>query len=430
MPFEIDQRFKERLANTREAESFVLASIMVDNSVIDDIEFLQPRDFYVPSFRKIYEAMKELRSENSLIDIVSLLNKLRSLGMLNEGGIDSNLIYKIAGALPTGASIMLYAKIVKKYSVKRQIAETGRLVIEIGEGADDNVERDIDDAISDLRGLSEVSVGAFVSIGQCINSLLSETVPDSVSTGFPQLDRLTGGLQKGDLVIVAARPGMGKSALIMNIAQNVGQRGKVVAVFSIEMASRQLAIRYLSCLSDVPIWKIKKADGLTKTELKSFIEGSGKVQIMTADGLTVEEIGALARQLNREQPLELIIIDYLQLIRYTRHGGMDEELTHISSSLKSLARALGVPILAAAQLNRKVDERPKPIPMLSDLRGSGAIEQDADLVLFPYRAEHYFPDDMDLVGKAELIISKQRMGDSGISIPMYFDKNLTRFREA
>lgn len=422
-----------------EAEQSILGAILIDNDALPKaLEILDPEDFYKLSHRKIFYAMTELFDRNEAIDLITLTDFLRKKDELEAvGGI--SYLSSLVNMIPTAANIKYHSHIVRERALLRGLlrsaTEIASKVYEDNLDAEDLVdyaEKSIFD-ISDKRikasfvTLKEVIKDSFEMIEHLYDK--KETIT-GVPSGFRDLDDLTTGFQKGDLIIVGGRPSMGKTAFALNIAQHVGLELKEpIAIFSLEMAKEQLAFRILcaeAMVNSNSIRKgfIKKEDWHRLTSAASNLTGA-PIFIDDSSGISVLELRAKARRLKMEHGLSLVIVDYLQLMRgkgsFERR---EQEISDISRSLKGLAKELSVPVIAVSQLNRSVEQRRPPTPILADLRESGAIEQDADVILFLYREEIYNKESKK--GHAEVIIAKQRNGPIG-TVNLTFISNCTRF---
>ena len=418
-----------------EAEQSVLGGLLLDNGAWDKIaDVVGEADFYRVDHRTIFKHIAQLIEGNKAADALTVAESLDRSGKLAEVGGQA-YVGSLALNTPSAANIRRYAEIVRERSVMRQLAAIGT---EIADSAYSPLGKDasllIDEAEAKIFQIAEARTKArqgFVKI----DPLLTETVERidllysrenkndviGVSTGFVDIDRMTSGLQPGELIIIAGRPSMGKTTLVMNMAEHVAlQEKKAVAVFSMEMSGPQLAMRMIGSVGRVDQHELRTGT-FKEDDWPRLVDAVGKlneaeIYIDDTAGLNVLEVRSRARRLHRQcGGLTLIIVDYLQLMSGTR-GGREEnratEIAEISRSLKSLAKELKVPVVALSQLNRSVDSRQDKRPMMSDLRESGAIEQDADLILFIYRDEVYNPDSPHK-GMAEIIIAKQRNGPVG-----------------
>ena len=442
-----------------EAEQAVLAGILLDNGAINRVlEAMQPGDFYKENHRKIFSAMLDLSDANEGIDLISLPERLFKKGFLEMiGGV--SYLTDIMNSVATAANIHYHAKIVHEKALLRQLISTATDIVTQGfedrEGA--GVADLLDYAEKSIFGISEARIRAtFVPMKELVKKSfeviekISEHAITGIPTGFRDLDKLTSGMHPADLIIVAGRPSMGKTSFALGIAQHVAIRHRsTVGIFSLEMAKEQLGIRMICSEARVNAQKIRSGHGgrLGTEEFKQLIFAAGKlsdapIYIDDTNSLTILEMRAKARRLKAEHNLSLLIVDYLQLIAGEPGGGREnrqQEISDISRSLKGLAKELSIPIIALSQLSRAVEMRPekKKKPILADLRESGAIEQDADLVMFIYREEVYDPCKCPRAGEcicgkrkgtAEIIIGKQRNGPIG-DVLMAFIDAYTRFED-
>ena len=425
-----------------EAEEAVLGAVLVNPLSLGRIvETLKPESFYKPAHRTIYEACLELFKKNDPIDIVTVSQYLMDKDELeNVGG--RSYINDLALNVVTTANIEYYAKIIREKEIKRALINAGsEIVSDAYENDDtdialDNAQKRIFNIAAqkdttDLVCIQDLVVSSYEMIEKRFNNK-DELV--GVTTGFYDLDNITSGLHKSDLIILAARPAMGKTAFALNLAQNVALKGKkAVAIFSLEMPKQQLVSRMLCAEAEVDSQRVKTGN-LQPKDWEKLVEGmtrlsEAKIYIDDAAGATATDVKAKCRRLMMEEKeLGLIVIDYLQLME---GGGnpndRNQQISQISRSLKGLAKELDVPIIALSQLSRAVESRPDKRPMMSDLRESGAIEQDADIIMFIYRDEYYNRDDVENKGKAEVIIAKHRNGSVG-TVELLFQSNITKFK--
>ena len=427
-----------------EAEQSVLGAILLDNEAINfALETITPEDFYRESHREIFRAMAELSDHSQPVDAITLTDALRNRGKLEMIG-GAGYIAELASIVPTAANIAHYARIVREKSVLRSLAS---IATEIASGAYDapaNVEEFLDSAehrvfeISERRikpaffGMRELTVSAIKMVERLYER---KEMVTGVPTGFHDLDRITAGFQPSDLIIIAARPSMGKSALALNIAANAAMHSDKpvgVAFFSLEMSKEQLVLRLLTSEARVNSSKVRTGF-IRKEDFPKLIEAADRLSasnIVIDDSSDISPITlkAKCRRLMRDKNsnLGLIIVDYMQLMRSSRPGeSREKEISEISRSLKALAKELRVPVVALSQLNRAVETRPERRPLLADLRESGAIEQDADVIGFIYRDEMYHRDTKE-PGVAEIIIAKQRNGPTDTAKLTYLTQ-YTRF---
>lgn len=423
-----------------EAEQAVLGAMMLDhNAVIVALEKLDARDFYREVHRIIFEAMVQLHKDNQEIDVITLPEELKRMKKLDDvGGLE--YILSLPNMVATAANIEYHAKIVAEKALARNIITTcTNLTTEAYDG-EKTPEDLLDEAERKILQLSDdKNRGDFASVGTIVEVTLDKITKlyenkagiTGLPTGFRDLDAMTSGLQPSDLILVAARPSMGKTAFTLNIAQNVGVRQKkTVAFFSLEMSQEQLVQRLLCQLSKIDSQKLRTGQINSDKEWNDLTEACGKlyespIYIDDTPGITVAEMRSKARRLKSEHGLDLIIVDYLQLMQGRNAESRQQEISEISRSLKALARELKVPLIALSQLSRSVESRQDKRPMLSDLRESGALEQDADIVSFLYR-EDYYDKETENQHITEVIIAKHRNGPVG-AVKLYFKNELTLF---
>jgi replicative DNA helicase len=421
----LDDNLRKVPPQNLEAESSVLGGILLENDAINIVlELLLPEDFYRESHRKVFRAMIELTDRSEPVDLITLSEYLKSRGELDAVG-GSAYLASLADFVPTAANIAYYARIVREKSILRSLIRTATEIATRGYEEQGNVEEFLDTAEKVIFDISEKKIKAsFVAVGDMIKDTLKtveklyerKEMVTGVPTGYEDLDKLTAGLQPSDLVIVAGRPSMGKTAFSLNIAANAAFAGVGVAVFSLEMAKEQLVLRMLCSEARVNNSKVRSGY-LAERDFPKLANAAGRlhealIYIDDTPAISVLELRAKARRLvrDRTKKVGLIVIDYLQLMRGM--GGAsnrEQEISEISRSLKALAKELAVPVIAISQLNRRVEDRGDRRPMMSDLRESGAIEQDADVIMFIYRDEVYNQNSEEK-GKAEIIVAKQRNG--------------------
>src|SRR5210317_134459 len=420
-----------------EAEEAVLGSMMIDEDAANKaISILgSSHYFYKDSHRKIFDAMLELMNNSNPIDTVSVSDELKKVKSLKSiGGI-----YYLTGLVdkvPTSARVETYAEIVKDKGMLRDLITTSHEISKKALDAGDSVGSILDQAEQSIFNLTEQKDS---KIYQHIEPILSSTVkrieeiaanPGStigVPSGIIDLDKLTAGFQKGDLIIIAGRPSMGKTALALTVARNAAIESKSpTAIFSLEMSSDQLGQRLLTSEARVDNSHVRRGS-LPSGKWKNINIASGKLAqaplyIDDTPALSILDLRSRARRLKRERNIELIIVDYLQLMQGPKNSeNRQNEISQITQSLKALAKELNIPVIALSQLSRAVEQRTKKEPMLSDLRESGAIEQDADVVVFLYRPSVYDKEDQDLKGLAYLIVAKQRNGPTGRVTATFID---------
>ena len=412
-----------------EAEQSVLGGVLIENEAIHRVmELLTPDDFYREAHQRIYDALIDLSERDEPADLITLTNDLRKKGQLDPVG-GASYIASLIDSVPTAANIEYYAKIIKEKSILRKLIQTATEIITESYRDRDDVESLLDEAERNIFQITENRVRpAFYPIREIVKSSFKtlerlyekKELITGVPSGFTELDQMTAGFQPSDLIVVAGRPGMGKTAFCLNIAQYAAIEKKVpAALFSLEMSKEQLVIRLLCSEAQVEGTRLRTGF-LSESDWPRLTLAAGNLSdapifIDDTPALTVLEMRAKARRLNAEHGLGLIVIDYLQLMRgRAKSESRQQEISDISRSLKGLAKELNIPVIAVSQLSRKTEERQGNRPQLSDLRESGAIEQDADVILFIYRDEIYNrSEDNPNRGKAEVIIGKQRNGPTG-----------------
>jgi replicative DNA helicase len=427
-----------------EAEQSVLGGMLIENEAIPKVmEILSPDDFYREAHRKIYDSLLDISERNEPADLITLTNELRKKEHLDAVG-GASYITTLIDSVVTAANIEYYARIIKEKAVLRKLIETSTNIITESYEDRGDVESLLDQAEQAIFQISENRVRpSFYPIREIVKSSFKtierlfekKELVTGVPSGFKDLDQRTAGFQPSDLIIVAGRPSMGKTAFCLNVAQYAAIEKKIpVAIFSLEMSKEQLVIRMLCSEAQVEGHRLRTGF-LTESDWPRLTLAAGNLSdapifIDDTAALTVLETRAKARRLNAEFGLGLIVIDYLQLMRgRSRVESRQQEISEISRSLKALSKELNVPVVAVSQLSRKTEERQGMRPQLADLRESGAIEQDADLILFIYRDEVYNrAEDNPNRGKAEVIIGKQRNGPIGKIDLAYFDK-FTTFKD-
>ncbi|MBO8127884.1 MAG: replicative DNA helicase [Peptococcaceae bacterium] len=423
-----------------DAEQAVLGALFLDaDALYRIIDILQPDDFYQQAHRLIYEACLKLQDDGEPVDMLSVTERLRRDGSLDKVG-GAAYIASLTDVIPTASNIEYYARIVREKAVLRTLISVASRISEMGYDAKDSADRLVDRAEQMILELgSRRGQTVFVSIKEILrktwdhieNVYAHKGDTLGIKTGFTELDKMCSGLQPSDLIILAARPSMGKTALAMSIAHQVAERqGIPVAVFSLEMSREQLVQRLLCAEAMVDQYRLRTGN-LREEDWEKLTDAAERlnelpIYIDDAAGASVREMRAKAKRLQAERGLGLVIIDYLQLIQAPRRAeNRQQEIAQISRGLKSLAKELNVPVLALSQLSRAVESRPNKRPQMSDLRESGSLEQDADVIMFIYRDEYYNPD-TDQKGIAEIIVAKQRNGPTG-TVKMCFLKEFTRF---
>ncbi len=425
-----------------EAESSVLGALMLDkDGIIKIADIVIPDDFYDNSHRQIYETILTLFEKNTSIDILTVSNNLEERKILDRIG-GSSYLTQLVNLVPSAANIVYYANIVRKKGTLRRLIQASGDITTIAYSEEGEVEDVLDRAEKRLYDVSQKHLKQnFIAV----NTVLHETFERidqlhrdkgalrGLASGYIDLDKLLGGLQKSDLIILAARPSMGKTAFALDMIRNVSVNFKIpTGIFSLEMSKDQLVDRLLASQSGVDLWKIRTGN-LTDDDFTRLEHGMGQlaeapIYIDDAAGSNIMEVRTKARRLQSEHGVGLIVIDYLQLMSgRTNSDNRVQEVSEISRSLKILARELNVPVIALSQLSRNLENRPDKIPQLSDLRESGSIEQDADVVMFIYREDMYKGKESSRPNIAEIHIKKHRNGPTG-QVDLFFDAAHTSFK--
>lgn len=423
-----------------EAETSVLGAVLLENEALNSIlEILKEDDFYRNAHRRIFSAILHLYEHSEPVDLITLSEVLKTRGELDDvGGVA--YLNSLVNGVPTAANISYYAKIIKEKALLRKLINRTTEIVSQSYSISGDVDEFIDQAERTIFEISEDRVRpSFYPIKDLIKSSFKtierlyekRQLITGVPTGFQRLDELTSGLQPSDLIIIAGRPSMGKTALALNIAQNASVQAAIpAAIFSLEMSKEQLALRMLCSEAKVDAHRLR-GGFLSESDWPKLTRAAGSLSeaplfIDDTPGLSALEMRAKTRRLKIEHNLGLVIVDYLQLMRgRARADSREQEISDISRSLKALAKELSIPVIALSQLNRRVEERGDKRPQLSDLRESGAIEQDADVILFLYREEVYNKSEENR-GKAEIIIGKQRNGPTD-KVDLAFLDKYTRF---
>lgn len=427
--------------HNQEAEQSVIGAIFLEpQALITAAEILQHEDFYRVAHQKIFQTMNRLSDQGKPIDVVTVTEELSAKKELEDvGGL--SYLTEIANAVPTAANIAHYARIVEEKALLRRLIRVATNIVEDGFTREDEVEALLSEAekkmmevsnrknAGDFRHIKDVLVQTYDNI-----ELLHARKGDitGVPTGFRDLDKITAGFQRNDLIIVAARPSVGKTAFALNVAQNVATKtDENVAIFSLEMGAEQLVMRMLCAEGNIDA-QVLRTGALTAEDWRKLTMAMGSLSnagifIDDTPGIRINEIRSKCRRLKQEYGLGMIMIDYLQLIVGSSNGkeNRQQEVSEISRSLKSLARELQVPVIALSQLSRGVEQRQDKRPMMSDLRESGSIEQDADIVSFLYR-EDYYDKETENQNMIEIIIAKQRNGPTG-TVTLAFVKEFNKF---
>jgi replicative DNA helicase len=442
------------LPRNPEAEASLLSAIIINNNTLLDVaEIITPEDFYIPAHEKIFVAILDLFKRQEPIDLVTLANKLSEKGELEEIK-GASYLATLVDTVPLAVNAPHYARIIHDKARLRRLIEKSNEIIRRGFEDQGDVDEVIDFAEQAIFEISESkNRQSFYPLGKLVEQSINTleqiqgkgNLITGVPSGFRKLDELTAGLQPSDLIILAARPGMGKTSFALNIARNVALEANIpVAIFSLEMSKEQLSMRLLCSEARINLSRVRsgyfdKNDDWQSLTDAATILSSSPIYIDETSDISAMEIRAKARRLKMDKDIGLIIIDYIQLMRSRSTIERRElEIADISRSLKILAKELNVPIMALSQLNRKVEDRGDKRPLLSDLRESGSLEQDADIVMFIFREEIYNragrdeegnpAPAQDVVGKAEIIIAKQRNGPVG-TVNLTFLKRYTRFED-
>jgi len=430
-----------------EAEQSVLGSLMLsEDAIVRIADIIQPTDFYRGSHQTIYETMTELFEQNDPIDLLSLSNKLEEKKKLEEvGGI--SYLTELINTVPSAANVVHYAKIVRKKKIRRDLIEAAHNINQMGYQETENVESLLDEAEQRIFSVSQRALKQnFAQIKPALKEALERldkldkdkgNALRGVPTGFYELDNILAGLQKADFIILASRPSMGKTTLALDIARHAAIEKKLpIGIFSLEMSSSQLVDRILCSQAQINLWKLRTGRLSSEGESNDFSKiqeaigalSESPIFIDDSSTATVMEVRTKARRLQAEHGLGLVIVDYIQLMDEPRikTDNLVQKYTEISRSLKTLARELNIPVLALSQLSRAVEQRSPQIPRLSDLRESGGLEQDADVVLFIYREDKY-KKDSERKNIVEIHIAKHRNGPTG-AIELFFNENFVSFQ--
>lgn len=427
-----------------EAERCLLGSLLLDKSAIFKVvDFLEARDFYRKNHQDIYKAMLELFEKGEPIDLLTISSKLSEKQILSQVGGRSYLT-ELINSIPTASNVADYAHIVQKKRILRGLIEASQEISQMGYKESEDIDNLLDEAEKKIFSIAQRNLSQrFVSLKKMLEEAFERIdklskqkgVPRGVPTGFKSLDNKLAGFQKSDLIILASRPGVGKSSLALNIGAHAASQGVPVGLFSLEMSTDQIVDRLIANQANVDLWRLRtgrlSGEGPTSdfariqqafgelSEIPLFIDDSASADIL--------QMRAMARRLQAESGLGLLIVDYLQLMQPRNpFDSPVRQITEISRSLKLLARELDIPVLAISQLSRAVEQRTPPVPRLPDLRESGSLEQDADVVLFidpRYKYDQSVP-----LNNVDLIIAKHRNGPTGV-IRLFFDETLVTFRD-
>lgn len=425
-----------------DAEKSLLGAILIDEDVLADVsEVVKPKDFYDKNHQMIFDGMMRLYEKHSPVDMLTLTDELKRKDHLELIG-GSAYLSELTNYVPTAAHAEAYASMVAQKAVRRRLIKASSEISEMGYDEDTDMQELLSKAEAELFSVSDQSLKQdLVSIESVLTDSFdrmeelhqNKGAIRGIRTGYRDLDNMTAGLQRSDLIILAARPAMGKTTLVTNLAYNVATiEQKAVLFFSLEMSKEQLVDRMLADAAGVDSWNIRTGN-LSDDDFAKITDAMGEmaeapIYIDDKPGLSVLEMRTKARRIAHERELGLIVVDYLQLMQGSgRHdGNRVQEVSEISRGLKLVARELNVPLIALSQLSRTVETRTPPIPQLSDLRESGSIEQDADIVSFIYRPGYYEPDNPDVANITDLIIAKHRNGPVG-KVSLYFHPERLRF---
>jgi replicative DNA helicase len=433
-----------QIPQNTEAEASLLGAILIDTDAIVKIaDSITANDFFDPRHQRIYEAISQLYERHEAIDVLTLADRLKNNGYLDSIGGPSYLT-ELTNYVPTAAHVEQYADIVAQKAMRRRLIAASKEIVGLGYDESKQLRELIEEAETRLFEVSQQHVKQSVISLETILAESFDRLDDlhkdkqkirGVPTGFKDMDNVLAGFQRSDLIILAARPSMGKTALALNFAHNVAvQASEPVLIFSLEMSKEQLVDRLLSMESGVDAWALRTGN-LSDSDFEKIGHAMGtlsEAQMFIDDtpGITVSDLRTKARREAHQRPLGLIIVDYLQLMsggsRFGSEGNRVQEISEISRGLKGVARELNVPVLALSQLSRSVENRSPQIPQLADLRESGSIEQDADVVAFIYREEYYNPE-TDRKKLTDVLIKKHRNGPTG-GVELYFDNEKQKFR--
>jgi replicative DNA helicase len=428
-------------------EASLLGSLLIDTDGFLKIsDVIEDTDFFDERHKAIFAAMRTLHDKRSPLDILTLSEQLKSAGRLDAIG-GASYLTELTNTVPTAAHLEQYAEIVADKAIRRRLISASQDIAQIGFDENKSLQELIEEAETRLFEVSQKHVKQDIVSLESILGDSFDRLDDlhknkggmrGIPTGLRDLDKLLAGLQRSDLIVVAGRPSMGKTALMLNMALNIATKAKqgAVLLFSLEMGKEQLVDRLLAAEAGVDAWKLRTGEGLTDKDFERLSAGMGELAeapifIDDTSGITVSDVRTKARRLHHQHPLAIIMVDYLQLMsggsRFATVSNRVQEISEISRSLKILARELNVPVMALSQLSRSVENRTPQIPQLADLRESGSIEQDADVVAFLYREEYYNPQ-TDKQNVTEILVKKHRNGPVG-NIELFFDRNRQRFSD-
>ncbi len=426
-----------------EAEEAVLGSLLIDPEALFRVSpFLAPDDFYLQKNGWIYDAILALHERREAIDFVTLCDELERQERLEEIG-GAAYVTHLINAVPSAIHVEAYGHIVEHAAIRRRLINAASQIAQLAYQEGEDIDQAVDRAEQTLFSVSQRRITRDLTPVQDVIRRYYDRIeylydhrdePLGVPTGFIDLDRLLGGLQRSDLILIAARPAVGKTSLGISVARHAASLGQHVAIFSLEMSSEQVVQRMVSAETGIDAQRLRLAD-LREDEWPLFVQATGRLSDLSlfiddTPSISVLQMRTKARRLHAEHGIDLILVDYLQLMTAgdLRHEGRVQEVSYISRSLKGLARELDVPLVAISQLSRAVEQRTNKRPILADLRASGSLEQDADVVMFIYRDELYDPDTEEQ-NIAEIIIAKHRNGPTG-SVQLFFRDRLAQFLDA
>ena len=424
--------------HSREAEESVIGAVLLSEDAVNDVmDQLDPEDFYVPAHQAIFEAIRSLFDTSQAIDVVTVSEELRRHGELEKvGGIQ--YLTRLVDIVPSTSNINYYGSIVEEHAKRRELIRAGATITDFAFDTDDEIINVLDRSEQAVLSVAEKRAShTLLEVGPMFNDVLEHIEMleqqgsdlTGLATGFVDLDKKLAGMQASNLIVIAARPAMGKSSLAMNIATNAAIAGEPVAIFSLEMSKEEIVQRILSSVGKVDSMKLRS--GQLGPLWQKVVDAAGKmyqapIYIDDSPIVTITDIRAKCRRLKRKKGLSMVMVDYIQLMEASGRENRQQEIAQISRSLKNLARELEVPVIALSQLNRSLESREDKRPRLSDLRESGSIEQDADVVMFIYRDEYYNPENHENRGIAEVIVAKHRPG-SPAPVRLTFQPEFTRF---
>ena len=427
---------------SQEAEEAVIGSVLLDDSVFPTLsQSLNADDFFFPRHIYIWECFKRLAERREPIDIITLADELKAIGRFVDAGGDAYITHLLTN-IPTSHNVGVYGRIVEKNAVRRKLLRASEEIKALAMNAEMEIEQVVQSAEDKIFTVTENQVKReFVSMNTAVNDYFDRIeflmqnphISLGVPSGFTDLDALLGGFQKSDLIIFAGRPGMGKTSFMLSAAMNAARLNRRIAIFSMEMGTEQIVQRIFAMETRINSQKLRIAR-LDQKEYVTFVKVAGQLSehhlyIDDTPALTPNQMRTKCRRLQHEHGIDMVIVDYIQLMNGGQNYGNNrvQEVSYISRSMKELARELNVPIISAAQLSRAVEQRQDKRPLLSDLRESGSIEQDADIVMFLYR-DVIYNEATEFPNQADIIIAKHRNGPTG-TISLYFDETITRFMD-